>query len=56
MIMEIRKHQKLSKRGLDNKDSILNDPIYSGQICVIPKDQLEEAAAGFQDYCKMAKI
>ncbi len=35
--------QFLSKRGFDNIDSILNDPIYSGQIRVIPKDQLEEA-------------
>lgn len=35
--------QFLSKRGFDNIDSILNDPIYSGQIRVIPKDQLEDA-------------
>lgn len=38
----------LKKRGLDNIDTILNDPIYSGQLRVIPKDQLEEAIAWLQ--------
>lgn len=38
----------LTKRGLDNLDSILNDPIYSGQMRIIPKDQLEEATAWLQ--------
>ena len=33
----------LSKRGFNNTESILNDPIYSGQQRIIPKDQLEEA-------------
>lgn len=33
----------LQDRGFDNADSILNDPIYSGQIRVIPREQLEEA-------------
>lgn len=32
----------LRSRGYDN-ESVLNDPIYSGQIRVIPCDQLEEA-------------
>ena len=33
----------LSKRGYDDIESVLSDPIYSGQIRVIPKDQLVEA-------------
>lgn len=33
----------LRGRGYDNAESILNDPIYSGQIRIIPRDQLEEA-------------
>lgn len=33
----------LKNRGFTNTDTILNDPIYSGQIRVIPRDQLEEA-------------
>ena len=33
----------LSKRGYTDIDSILNDPIYSGQIRIIPRDQLQEA-------------
>lgn len=33
----------LLDRGYDNIDNILNGPIYSGQIRIIPKDQLEEA-------------
>ncbi len=33
----------LTKRGIDNLDDVLNDPIYNGQIRIIPKDQLEEA-------------
>lgn len=38
----------LSERGFNNTDTILNDPIYSGQLRVIPKDQLEEATAWLQ--------
>ncbi|BFK82145.1 hypothetical protein I3900191A7_22900 [Clostridium baratii] len=38
----------LSKRGFDNIDSILNDPIYSGQMRVIPKDQLKDATEWLQ--------
>ncbi len=33
----------LSDRGFDDIDTILNDPIYSGQVRIIPRDQLEEA-------------
>lgn len=33
----------LLQRGFKDIDSILNDPIYSGQIRIIPKDQLEDA-------------
>lgn len=33
----------LSKRGFDEFDTILNDPIYNGQIRIIPKDQLNDA-------------
>lgn len=33
----------LQKRGYANIDTVLNDPIYSGQIRIIPRDQLEEA-------------
>lgn len=33
----------LSERGYDDVESVLNDPIYSGQVRVIPKDQLVEA-------------
>lgn len=33
----------LRKRGYTDIDSVLNDPIYSGQIRLIPRDQLEEA-------------
>lgn len=33
----------LSKRGYDNCDKILADPIYSGQIRIIPKEQMEDA-------------
>lgn len=33
----------LSKRGYSDPERILNDPIYSGQQRIIPKDQLEEA-------------
>ena len=35
--------QFLSKRGYKDIESVLNDPIYNGQIRIIPKDQLEEA-------------
>lgn len=35
--------QFLSKRGFDDVETILNDPIYSGQKRIIPKDQLEQA-------------
>lgn len=33
----------LKERGYTDIDSVLNDPIYSGQIRIIPKDQLEIA-------------
>ena len=33
----------LAKRGYTDTDTILNDPIYTGQIRIIPRDQLEEA-------------
>lgn len=33
----------LRSRGYDNAENILNAPIYSGQIRIIPRDQLEEA-------------
>jgi len=33
----------LKNRNLSNNDNILNDPIYKGQIRVIPREQLEEA-------------
>lgn len=33
----------LQKNGYSNIDSILHDPLYSGQVRVIPKDQLETA-------------
>lgn len=33
----------MRSRGYDNAESVLNDPIYSGQIRIIPRDQLEEA-------------
>ena len=33
----------LAKRGYDNIESVLHDPIYSGQLRLIPRDQLEEA-------------
>lgn len=35
----------LSDRNYSDVDSILNDPVYSGQIRVIPHDQLVEATA-----------
>lgn len=38
----------LDKRGLNDLDLVLNDPIYSGQIRIIPKDQLEEATKWLQ--------
>lgn len=38
----------LNKRGFDNLESILNDPIYKGQVRIIPKDQLEKATAWLQ--------
>lgn len=34
----------LTKNGYTDIESVLNDPIYLGQVRVIPKDQLEEAA------------
>lgn len=33
----------LLKRGYTDIDSVLNDPIYAGQIRIIPRDQLQEA-------------
>ena len=38
----------LNDRGYINDDTILNDPIYLGQIRVIPRDQLEEATKWLQ--------
>lgn len=38
----------LLKRGYNDLDKILNDPIYSGQIRIIPRDQLEEAVSWLQ--------
>ncbi len=35
----------LADRNYSNVDAVLNDPIYSGQIRVIPHDQLAEATA-----------
>ena len=43
----------LHNRGYDNIDKILNDPIYSGQIRIIPTDQLKEATNWLE---KMIKI
>lgn len=40
--------QFLADRGYKDFDKVLNDPIYSGQIRIIPRDQLEEAAAWLQ--------
>lgn len=40
--------QYLSQSGYTNIDAILNDPLYSGQIRVIPTDQLEEATQWLQ--------
>ncbi len=37
----------LADRGYNN-DTVLSDPIYSGQIRVIPRDQMEEAAEWLQ--------
>lgn len=42
----------LNDRGYDNVDSVLNDPIYSGQIRVIPRDQLKEATKWLSDMIK----
>lgn len=33
----------LQKRGYSDIDSVLNDPIYAGQLRLIPRDQLKEA-------------
>ena len=38
----------LLKRGYNEIDKILNDPIYAGQIRIIPRDQLEEAVSWLQ--------
>ena len=35
----------LSDRGYSEADTILSDPIYAGQIRIIPRDQLEDAVA-----------
>ncbi len=42
----------LAKRGFQD-DSVLNDPVYLGQVRVIPKDQMEEAAKWLEQ--KIAK-
>ena len=33
----------LSKRGYNDTDSALNDPVYGGQVRIIPKEQIKEA-------------
>lgn len=43
----------LHKRGYNDIDKILNDPIYSGQIRIIPTDQMQSAIAWLE---KMIKI
>ncbi len=35
--------QFLKKRGFDNIEAVLNEPIYKGQVRIIPKDQLTDA-------------
>lgn len=35
----------LSKRNIDDDTLITNDPIYTGQMRIIPKDQMEDAIA-----------
>lgn len=43
----------LLNRGYDNIDKILNDPIYSGQIRIIPRDQLDEATKWLEKMIKL---
>lgn len=43
----------LSKRGYTDFDKILNDPIYSGQIRVIPSDQLDVAIKWLEKMIKL---
>ena len=33
----------ITKKGFEDTDSVLNEPIYVGQVRIIPKDQMEEA-------------
>lgn len=42
----------LADRNYSNMDAVLNDPIYSGQIRVIPHDQLSEATAWLERMIK----
>lgn len=42
----------LIDRGYSNVDTVLADPIYAGQIRIIPKDQLEDAIAWLEHMIK----
>lgn len=42
----------LSDRGYSEADTILSDPIYAGQIRIIPRDQLEDAVAWLERMIK----
>ena len=42
---ELSLEDYLAKNGYSTADTILSDPLYCGQIRVIPKDQLEDAIA-----------
>lgn len=46
----------LKKRGYKEIDSVLNDPIYSGQIRIIPRDQLEEATKWLERMIKTEEL
>ncbi len=46
----------LEKRGYSNTDSILNDPIYAGQIRIIPREQLEEATKWLERMIKTESV
>lgn len=46
----------LKKRGYNDIDSVLNDPIYSGQIRIIPRDQLEEATNFLEKMIKTEEL
>lgn len=46
----------LKDRGITNPESVLNDPIYSGQIRIIPRDQLEEATKWLERMIKSESV